>query len=145
MGEPDLLNEPQRRHLGVTLSQIQAFLQNIRHMVADPVSTGGLISEVNDLPGRFVRDAPRILDHIDAELDDLAERFGIPAREHSRYRWVRAVLGNSIDNLEDTRPGKLHPYGTVHPDLTAVLDPPLLDLQQRLRDLRALLESGAPA
>jgi hypothetical protein len=141
----DLLNEPQRRHLGVTLSRIQTLLQNIRHLIAAPASPGGLITEVNDLPDEFAREAPAHLLAIESELGALAAQFGIPARERSRYRWVRAVLGNSIDNLEDTRPAKLHPYGPVHPELEALLDPTLRDLQRRLRDLLLLLESGAPA
>lgn len=139
----DLLNEPQRRHLGVTLSRIQALLHDIRHLVTAPASTDGLVAEANDLPAAFIRRAPPLLLAIETDLGALAARFGIPPRERSRYRWVRAVLGNSIDNLEDTRPSKLHPYGPVHPDLEAALDPTLLDLQRRLRSLLSVLESGA--
>lgn len=143
MDQPDLLNESQRRHLGVTLSRIQTLLQSIRHLTVAPAPTGGLITELNDLPPQFTRDAPELLLAIESELGALAAQFGIPVRERSRYRWVRAVLGNSIDNLEDTRPSKLHPYGPVHPDLEAALDPALLDLQRQLRELLRLLESRA--
>ncbi len=136
----DLLNEPQRRHLGVTLSRIQSLLQNIRHLATAPVQDRGLIAELDDLPATFTERAPELLAHIEHELGELAERFGIAPRERSRYRWVRAVLGNSLDNLEDTRSSKMHPYGEVRPELEAVLDPTLLDVQHRLRQLLALLE-----
>lgn len=145
MNEPDLLNEPQRRHLAVALSRIQTLLQDIRSMVTASPTTEGLITELNDVPEEFIRRAPPLLLAAEADLGWLADRFGIPPRERSRYRWVRAVLGNSLDNLEDTRPAKLHPYGSVHPDLEAALDPALRDLQRQLQDLLALLESGAAA
>jgi hypothetical protein len=140
----DLLNEPQQRHLGVTLSRIQALLHDIRHLVTAPAPSDGLAADANDLPAAFTRRAPPLLAALETELGALAARFGIPPRERSRSRWVRAVLGTSIDNLEDTRPSKLHPYGPVHPALEAALDPPLRDLQHRLRELLALLESGEP-
>jgi hypothetical protein len=143
VSDASLLNEPQRRHLGVTLSRIQTLLHDIRMLLARPASDGGLLTEAQDLPADFARRAPPLLAAIEADLGALAARFGIPPRERSRYRWVRAVLGSSIDNLEDTRPSKLHPYGPVHPDLEAALDPPLLDLQRRLQSLLRLLESGA--
>lgn len=136
-----LLNEPQRRHLGVTLGQIQQLLHEVGDLLGVPAARDGLVTEAADLPPGFVRKAPRLLEEVDRQITALAERFDLPQRQRSRYRWVRAVLGNAIDNLEDTRPNKLHPYGAVDPELEPALDPPLRELQRRVRELLTVLES----
>ena len=144
--EAELLNEHQRRHLGITLVQLQRFLNEVSVLLATPAPRLGLVTEADDLPADFARAAPSAIAVLDARIARLAERFDLPAREQSRFRWVRAVLGHSIDNLEDTRARALRAYGDVHPDLAQALDPALVDLQGGVRGLLRLLEPpGAPA
>lgn len=138
-----LLNDSQRRHLGVTLSQIQRLLHEIVLQVQGPAAHG-LVHETQDVPAEFARQVPALVERVDARIGALAERFALPRREHSRYRWVRAVLGISIDNLEDTRAASLHAYGDVHPGLASALDPELRALQEELRSMLTTLEWGSP-
>ena len=141
--EAALLNEHQRRHLGITVAQMQRFLREVGLLLVTPAARGGLVSEADDLPAGFTRAAPPMIAALDARIARLAERFDLPTREQSRYRWVRAVLGISIDNLQDTRARSLKAYGEVHPELAAALDPALAELQADLRDLLRLLEPSA--
>jgi hypothetical protein len=136
-----LLNEPQRRHLGIVLGQIQRLLHDIVILTGGAVPRGGLVAEADDLPPAFVRGAGEIITRVDAEISKLAARFDLPQREQSRYRWVRAVLSASIDDLEDTRADRLGAYGAVQPHLAGALDPTLQNLQRELRSLAALLEA----
>ncbi|HEV8612290.1 MAG TPA: hypothetical protein VGQ73_02195 [Gemmatimonadales bacterium] len=140
-----LLNEHQRRHLGITLGQMQQLLHEIGALLNTPAPQDGLVTEADDIPSEFMRRAPQAIAQIDAGIAALAERFELPRRERSRFRWARAVLGISIDNLEDSRAGKLRAYGEVNPELAAALDPELFALQSQLRALLFLLESRGSA
>jgi len=135
-----LLNDSQRRHLGVTLGQIQRLLHEIVALLSTPAPRDGLVTEADDIPVDFARKIAGEVARIDSQIAALADRFDLPRREQSRYRWVRAVLGISIDNLEDTRAAALRAYGPVHPDLEAALDPPLRALQEQLQALLTRLE-----
>jgi transposase-like protein len=137
-----LLNDSQRRHLGVTLSQIQRLLHEVLALLTSGTPAGGMVADAHDIPAEFTRRAPALVAEIDAQIAALANRFDLPRREQSRYRWVRAVLGTSIDHLEDTRAVSLRAYGEVHPELAAALDPDLRALQERLRGLLATLQWG---
>lgn len=139
-----LLNEPQRRHLAVTLSQIQRLIRETSALLDRPVTRDGMVTEADDLPAPFREAAAAAIAGLDREITDLGLRFDLPRRERSRFRWVRAVLGNSIDNLEDARAARLGRYGPVDPALQAALDPALRDLQQRLRGLLDVLERTGP-
>lgn len=138
---PELLNDHQRRHLAVTLSQIQRLLGEVNVMLQSPARRNGMETELDDIPEGFAEEAVPRIEDLNARIAELAARFDLPGREQSRYRWVRAVLGMAIDNLEDTRSRALRAYGTVHPDLPAALDPALGDLQHRLQLLLAMLEA----
>jgi hypothetical protein len=140
--EAALLNEPQRRHLGITLVQLQRFLNEARLLAATPALREGLVTETDDLPPAFAHAAPAAIAALTARIGRMAERFHLPAREQSRFRWVRAALSVSIDNLQDTRARALKAYGEVHPELPEALDPALADLQTGLRELLRLLEHG---
>ena len=126
----------------MTLSQIQRLLHEIVSLLNTPASQSGMVTDAQDIPGEFARRAPALIAQIDAEIAALADRFDLPRREQSRHRWVRAVLGISIDHLEDTRAASLRAYGDVHAGLAAVLDPELRTLQERLRALLTTLEWG---
>ncbi|HEV8149962.1 MAG TPA: hypothetical protein VGP61_07225 [Gemmatimonadales bacterium] len=140
-----LLNEHQRRHLGITLGQMQQLLHEIAALLHTPAPQDGLVTEADDIPPEFARRAPQAIARLDAGIAALAERFALPRRERSRFRWARAVLGISIDNLEDSRASKLRAYGEVNPELAAALDPELHALQSQLRALLFLLESRETA
>ena len=136
-----LLNDHQRRHLGITLGQVQRLLRQIGELLRFPGPAGGIETETDDLPAEFALGAAAALADLDARITALADRFELPRREHSRLRWVRAVLSMSIDDLEDTRAGSLRAYGDVDPGLAQVLDPGLRAVQEELRGLLELLEA----
>ena len=138
--EAALLNDHQRRHLGITLGQVQRLLHQISALLTTPAPRAGLETESDDLPPEFGRRAPGAIADLDERIAELAERFALPRREHSRLSWVRAVLGISIDDLEDVRAASLRPYGEVDPALAPALDPGLRAVQEELRGLLALLE-----
>jgi hypothetical protein len=138
--EATLLNDHQRRHLGITLGQVQRLLHQIGALLTAPAPRDGLETEADDLPAEFGRRAPEAIAGLDRKIAQLADRFALERREHSRYRWVRAVLGISIDDLEDVRAESLRPYGDVDPALAPALDPGLRAVQDELRGLLALLE-----
>jgi hypothetical protein len=140
--DASLLNEHQRRHLGITLGQMQQLLHEIGGLLDTPAHQEGLVTEANDIPGAFARLAPGALAQLDARFDALAERFELPRRERSRFRWVRAVLSISIDHLEDSRAASMRAYGEVQPGLAAALDPELGAVKEQLRALLFLLESS---
>jgi len=140
--EAALLNEPQRRHLGITLVQLQRFLNEARHLAATPALREGLVIETDDLPPGFADAAPAAIAALTERIERVAGRFHLPAREQSRYRRIRASLSVSIDHLQDTRARALQAYGEVHADLGQALDPALAELQDGLRDLLRLLEQG---
>jgi hypothetical protein len=137
-----LLNDSQRRHLGITLSQLQRLLREIAILVNTPAPRDGLVTEADDVPAEFTRHAPQVIALLNARIGELTNRFDLPHREQSRLRWVRAVLGIGIDDLQDTRAVSLRSYGDVHPALAAALDPAVQELQRQLRGLLFLRESG---
>jgi hypothetical protein len=136
-----LLNEHQRRHLGITLGQIQQLLHEITALLQAP-PRDGLVLEEDDIPAEFARRAPQAIAQLEAEIARLGQRFELPSRARSRFRWVRSVLSISIDNVEDSRAARLRAYGTVNSELAPVLDPELRALQGQLRALLFLLDSG---
>jgi hypothetical protein len=143
VSEASLLNDSQRRHLGITLSQLQRLLREIAILLAVPAAREGLVTEADDIPTEFTRHAPQVIASLNTRIGELSGRFDLPHREQSRLRWVRAVLGIGIDDLQDTRATSLRAYGEVHPGLAAALDPAVRDLQGQLRALLFLLESDA--
>jgi hypothetical protein len=143
VSDASLLNDSQRRHLGITLSQLQRLLREIAILLNTPAPHEGLVTEADDIPQEFARHAPHTIALLNARIGDLTQRFDLPHRQQSRLRWVRAVLGIGIDDLEDTRARSLRAYGEVHPELAATLDPAVRDLQGHLRALLFLLDSGA--
>lgn len=142
MSEASLLNDSQRRHLGITLSQLQRLLREVAILLNTPAPRDGLVTEADDIPPEFVRHAPPMIALVNDRIGELTDRFALPHREQSRLRWVRAVLGIGIDDLQDTRAVSLRSYGEVHPGLAAALDPAVQELQKDLRALLFLLESG---
>jgi hypothetical protein len=143
VSDASLLNDSQRRHLGITLSQLQRLLREIAILVNTPAPRDGLVTEADDVPAEFARHAPQVIALVNARIGELTNRFDLPHREQSRLRWVRAVLGIGIDDLQDSRAMSLRAYGDVHPGLAAALDPAVRDLQGQLRALLFLLESAA--
>lgn len=142
VSDASLLNDSQRRHLGITLSQLQRLLHDIAVLLNTPAPREGLVTEADDIPVEFARHAPPVIAFVNARIGELTDRFDLPHREQSRLRWVRAVLGIGIDDLQDTRAVSLRSYGDVHPGLAAALDPAVQELQRQLRALLFLLEAG---
>lgn len=136
------LTEDQRRHLGITLGRLQQQLREVGRALTQPAPRDGVVIEAEDLPPAFHRDAAGIIARISQGIAVLASRFDLPRREGSRLRWVRAILGILGSDLEDARAEKLRGYGTVDPALAGVLDPGIEELQQELRRLEDLLQSG---
>jgi hypothetical protein len=137
-----LLNDHQRRHLGVTLGRIQRLIRELEAMLDSPPRRDGMELDVDDIPPEVRLRAIPTLEDLNARIDELADRFDLPRRESSRFRWVRAVLGVSIDHLEDSRSTALRAFGAVHPALARALDPSLKALQERLNALLSLLHAG---
>jgi uncharacterized protein YceH (UPF0502 family) len=138
---PDpLLTDPQRRHLTVTLAQLEDAVHEVMAAVDAPATSGALRAEVDDLPQKFRLRAPRDLEEIQRRIQSLADRFNLGLEPASRFRRVLPILSGSVDRLEDSRSFRLSGYGTVDPGLSAALDPAIDDLQQRLLALAALLD-----
>jgi hypothetical protein len=135
-----LLTDPQRRHLTVTLAQLEDAVREVRAAVDSPAASGVLRAETDDLPTRFRRRAVRELAEIEARMQSLVDQFHLRLEPVSRLRRVLPLLSGSADRLEDTRSARLSGYGAVDSRLAAVLDPAIDDLQQRLLALAALLD-----
>ena len=142
MSEASLLNDSQRRHLGITLSHLQRLLREVSILLNTPAARDGLVTEADDIPPEFTRHAPPVIARVNEQIGALSDRFELPQREQSRLRWVRAVLGIGIDDLQDTRAVSLRSYGDVHPALAPALDPSVQELQRQLRALLFLLDAG---
>jgi len=140
MPSDPLLTNPQRRHLTVTLAQLEDAVHEVLAAVDAPATSGALRAEVDDLPQRFRLQAGRDLAEIQRRIQSLADRFSLGLEPASRFRRVLPILSGSVDRLEDSRSARLSGYGAVDSRLAAALDPAIDDLQQRLLALAALLD-----
>ena len=70
-----LLTDPQRRHLTVTLAQLEDAVREVRAAIDSPAASGVLRAETDDLPARFGRRAVRDLAEIEARMQSLWTEF----------------------------------------------------------------------
>lgn len=80
--------------------------------------------------GEHVR---RLVDVARGEASALRDRLGLPPeRGPALARRVAATAEVWAVRVEDLRARRLRAYGDVHPDLAAMLDPPLDELRRAL-------------
>ncbi|HET7791018.1 MAG TPA: hypothetical protein VFK78_09495 [Gemmatimonadales bacterium] len=116
-----LLNQNQQRRLGTHL-----------RMLADDLRALADLPELAN-SGHASRRVRDLLADADRDVETLRTALGLPVeRPPALARRVAATAEVWAVHLEDLRPRRLAAYGAVHPDLGAVLEPPLERLHDRL-------------
>jgi len=119
-----LLNQSQRRRVDTHLGLFREDLGNLRRWA-------GAFAETPT--GRRIVDLIRLLE---SEIDAVRQKFALRDTEPPPLkRRVGAIAEVWRARMEDLRARHLESYGTVHPDLSAALDPSIDRFEDLLREL----------
>lgn len=131
MRNDPILNRDQARHLTATLAVLSGDLDTLRAAVQRQPWAATAGAEIAAL---------------EAEITKLLEDLGIAhrARRTSPAQQLAAVCGVWRARLPELRAGMLRAYGSVHPDLSDVLDPHVGRLLEHLERLAAASETAEP-
>jgi hypothetical protein len=128
-----MLTDGQRRHVAVFLTRLEESLDEIERLATQPARNDRLLArERADLPSGYHEKVRDDLVALRGDVRALAEALGLPPRERSRARQVRAILGTLLVQLEDARARSLRAYGAVDPAEAGALDPMLEAIRTRL-------------
>jgi hypothetical protein len=75
------------------------------------------------------------------EIDNLAQRFDLPADRRDTRAALLGKLSMHWSDLHEIRAKSLRGYGEVHPDLEGLLDPSVARLVDLVEELRDCLEN----
>jgi hypothetical protein len=133
------LNESQRRHYEVLFARLERTLAHLETATRGGDPRLHLTDVHDDLPARFVEDAPRIIAQARQELAALADTLSLRPRVESRRRVCRALLTAELNGLTDATSTRLRGFGEVDSSVGEHVDPALEQLRATVGRLADLL------
>jgi hypothetical protein len=142
----DLLTEGQRRHLVASLGRIERHLHELQALLGDRVGPGSGFAEGHGgkLPAAARVAVRQPIGDAMATLGELGSRFGLTARQRSRFSSMQAMVIASVVLIEDASSRHLAAYGPVDPRLPDLLDPMLERLRAQLMAVAGALQERDP-
>jgi hypothetical protein len=133
------ITESQRRHLAVFLAQVEDAVAEVERLATAPPSSSRLRTDDLDLPAGFGPAVSPEIERVRAGLVALADTLGLVPLQKSRTREVQGLLSIAVVQLQDAGSRGLKGYGSVHPQLSPLLDPALQELRAGLARILAML------
>lgn len=133
------LNESQRRHYEVLFAKLERNLLELEAATRDDGDRTVLTVFESDLPPRFTRDAPAVIDDAREQLATIAQALALRPRSESRRRICRALITSDLNGLTDATSSRLRGFGAVDPSIATHLDPALEQLRATVARLAELL------
>ena len=135
--DENVLNDNQRRHFEVVLSQLEAALDGIEALGRPAEPREGLTVLDDDLPADFLGRAGPLLESLRAQIAQLAGLLGVSQIRRSRRRAVEALITAETISIDDSSAHQLRGYGDVDPRFATVVAPRLRRLRESLLALAA--------
>ncbi len=126
----DIVNDNQRRAIGITLGLLDEVLCRIEQWGLGHHARGVLYKERNNLTPAQRRFLLEEVARLRSTLKELADRLTLPRQSRSATDDIRGQCAAFRDRLLELEGGRLRGYGQVHPELEDLLDksiPPLLE------------------
>ena len=139
------LNEPQQRHIAITLAILEKHLADLRQRLERDPSDLRLTHYEDAIGGSESLSLLTAVRAAEVRLRKMADELGLPAaREPVRRKLAVALELVSIDLYECRPNGGLRGYGEVAPTTAEYLEREIPELDAAVQSLLALLEQ-APA
>ncbi|HJT57242.1 MAG TPA: hypothetical protein VJ761_12155 [Ktedonobacteraceae bacterium] len=127
-----LLSENHRRVLANTLRRVELAAWRLEEQLTRETTLHLTLTRFTHAPTQEQRSILlQLTKQIRLQVTRLASDYQLEVGEQDMMRTIMGEFTILWCDLEDIRPSKLRAYGVVHPQLQAVLDPPL----QRLIEL----------
>ena len=133
------LNESQRRHYEVLFARLERTLVQLETAARGDEPRTVLTIVESDLPPRFAREAPTVIDAARQQLEALATSLSLRPRTESRRRVCRALITSELNGLTDATSTRLRGFGDVDPSIATHLDPAIEELRTSVARLADLL------
>ncbi|HZU68762.1 MAG TPA: hypothetical protein VFA09_15900 [Ktedonobacteraceae bacterium] len=128
-----LLSENHRRVLANTLRRVELAACRLEEQLTRETMSQLTLTRFTNPPTPEQRAALlQLVKHIRRQVVQLAEDYHLEVGEQHMLRTIMGEFTLLWCDVEDIRPRKLRAYGEVHPQLQAVLDPPLKRLIELL-------------
>jgi hypothetical protein len=129
--DSDLLNEPQRRSLQISLRAVERLIDQCRQMRA--VATRGdeagvLLLRHAALSEAELAELQRLEEAAMKQLRLLRDAFALEPETEDLRRHLQSAFSILWADLKDERPEKLVRYGALDPNASAVLEPAIQKL-----------------
>lgn len=126
-----LLNESQRRSLGVTARRVELAVWRLEDRLTRAEPPALALTRFTNTPSDEQRTALlRLITEVRREIAQIAEDFNLGTGEENFLRSIMGEFTLLWADLEDTRPQKLRRYGAVKPEAAEALGPPIQRLIQ---------------
>jgi hypothetical protein len=141
-----LLNGPQRLHLSVLAAGIEDAIAEIERVLDPRLNAHATLTAYSDdLPaGLEARLRPKLA-ALRGQVARLTEQFALEPRSFSRASSIRAYVSVEVARIDESTVKQLRGYGSVAPELDAVLAPALADLRRTFTEISASLRDEAAA
>lgn len=136
----DLLNHYQRTSVQVVLRQFEESLRHAKACLNGPDVEGILFRQrLNISKSTQAQALQQIAIALD-QIRELSRLFAFDVEEQDPVKRIMGEMSVNWSNLLDLRSRKLKRYGKVHPELTEILDPYILDMSRIAQNLITLFE-----
>lgn len=126
-----LLNESQRRSLGVTMRRVELAVWRLEERLARAEPPDLVLTRFTNEPSDEQRSALlRLIAEVRREIAQIAEDYNLEVNEENVVRSIMGEFSLLWADLEDTRPQKLRRYGPVRSQAIETLGPPVQRLIQ---------------
>jgi hypothetical protein len=136
----DLLNEPQRRRLSLTLAAIEKKLRTAQIMAGAGDYKGVLYELRNDIPVEACLLLGEKISEIREKIKAIAGMFSLEKKEEALLPGIDAELSIEQVWIEEIKSKRLRGYGEVAAGLPDVLDPVLDELSALLLEAQRVLK-----
>lgn len=126
-----LLNESQRRSLGVTMRRVELAVWRLEERLSRTKPPDLVLTRFTNEPNDEQRSMLlRLITEVRREIAQVAEDYNLEVNEEDGMRSIMGEFTLLWADLEDTRPQKLRRYGPVRPQAIETLGPPVQRLIQ---------------
>src|SRR5262249_10122268 len=96
---PVRLNESQRRHYEILFARLERSLMQLEIAARGEIPRTTFTLVESDLPPRFAREAPEVIDDARRQLATLAQTVALRPRVESRRRVCRTLITSEVNDL----------------------------------------------